>query len=172
MKNRVLSLFILLSVVFIASCSNSADNKDCENGDSIKVSEVAMIQIADFDKKASEFVDKNVKIEGTVSHICAHSGKKMFLFTAPNEDIFVKVTSETSFDAALEGSDVSVTGIVKEERITAEEVAQMEKEATAESCSHEGSLEIVNEYKQIMKESGKNYVSFYSIECESFEKKN
>lgn len=171
MKNRILSIILLFATVIIASCSNSGEKKDKDQKDSTQVSEISMIAIADFEKKASEFVDKQVKIEGTVSHICAHSGKKMFLFTTPNEDVMVKVTSETSFDQALIGSDVVVTGTVKEERITEEEVAQMEKEANAESCSHEASMEVVNEYKQIMKETGKNFVSFYSVECKSFEKK-
>ncbi len=187
MVNRLLAFLTFAIIIAFSSCSNSGKSES-ENKDSVAVDNLTLISVADFDKKAAEFVDKEVKIEGTVSHICKHGGKKMFLFTPPNEDIMVEITSETSFSADIEGSDVVVKGIVREERVTAEEITEMEKNVTGTSCSTESkdksqgevkptedeiqnNKELVNYYKELLKDSGSDHISFYSLECKSFEEK-
>lgn len=105
----------------------------------------------------------------------------------------------TSFDAELEGSDVLVTGIVnelvideaylleweeeiKEEMKKPKEEEQDEDEdegehehasgglgEKADQGEHESGLEQIENYRNQIKESGKDHLAFYSIECISYE---
>ncbi len=75
--------------------------------------EAIAIDTAEFATLAGDLLDQTVTIEGTVIHICRHSGKKMFI----SDDRVKIVVSESiaSFDAELEGSVVVIKGIIREE---------------------------------------------------------
>lgn len=95
-------LFLLtLAIGVLVSCNNPSQEEGTQ------------ITTTDFSKVAEGLVDKTVSIEGTVLHVCQHGGKKMFL----NEDRVKVIASEkvASFSTELQGSDVVIKGIIREE---------------------------------------------------------
>lgn len=182
---KTLFLLSVISLLIFSACNNGNQNHGTTDGDSsiVETDEIPTLSIITFEKEAEKYVDKKIKVEGTVSHICKHGGKKMHLFEAPVDSITVKVISEESFDANLEGSDVIVTGIMKEEKITAEEISQMEEDYKIECDGsvvkndakteedHAMKKEQIDYFKNLLEESGKGYISFYSIKFIELEKK-
>ncbi len=182
---------------FAFSCSTSKSDEETE----AKVMTVEQIV-----EKSAEFVDKEVVLEGTVSHVCKHGGKKMFLM-GENPDVKIKIVPNeklSSFEVDLEGSDVTVTGKVIELRIDEEYLAnweaeiKVELEAESEDTEHnieegnpkhlgthtekkkeeateeeevEDPYAGVKELRKELQDSGKKYLSFYSIECSEFKLK-
>ncbi len=123
-------LVLLAFIAILVSCNNSQNNTT----EKVTSDEPVTITVNDFLSKADEFVGKEVKIKGTVSHTCKHGGKRMFIFE-DNEDNRVKIEaseSVSSFDASLEGSDVLVSGILKELVIDEAYLAEWEQEASTE----------------------------------------
>jgi len=136
------------------------------------------------------YIDKDVVVNGTVSHVCAHGGKRLFLI-AENPDIVIKVipTEELGvFNKEVEGSIVNIYGKVKELRIDEAYIAEMEaemKEGVESEAAHTHDGEHNGEHKtveldstQIQKitdmrsevaASGKGYISQYWIECNKIE---
>jgi hypothetical protein len=192
-------LFLYLAfAALVVSCSNSQKNtsgKEADGSDTIK--EPVTITVNEFLAKAGEYVGQEIKIQGTVSHTCKHGGKRMFIFD-DNEDNRVKIEaseSVASFDASLEGSDVLVSGLLKELVIDEAYLTEWEQEVNAEMdepemesdttavAKHEGgglgeaadqgthvsALESISEYRKQIKESGKDHLSFYSVECLAYE---
>ncbi len=191
---KVLFIALIISA-FAYSCNTNKAEEETE------AKAMTVEQIVD---KSSEFVDKEVVIEGTVSHVCKHGGKKMFLM-GENPDVKIKIVPNeklSSFETDLEGSDVIVTGKVIELKIDEAYLANWESEIKieleAESKDTEHNIEegnpkhlgthkekkeeateeevedpyaAVNDLRKELKESGKKYLSFYSIECSEFKLK-
>lgn len=96
-------LFVAVAITLLASCNTQ--NKE----------EVTVVTAAEFATVAENLIDQTVTIEGTVLHVCKHGGKKMFI-----SDNKIKVIASeliASFDAELEGSDVMIKGIIREEAV-------------------------------------------------------
>ncbi len=180
------SLFLvsIISLLIFSACNNGNQNNGTTDGDSsvVETDDIPMLSIITLEEEAEKYVDKKIKVEGTVSHICTHGGKKMHLFEAPVDTITVKVISEKTFDVDLEGSDVIVTGTLIEKRITSDEINEMEEEYKiecdgsivkndAKQEENEDRKEQIDYLKELLEESGKGYISFYSIEFIELEEK-
>jgi hypothetical protein len=195
MIKKIFIIFVFAAL--FAACGNSNKNTTGDNNEMDTIQGPVTITVNDFLTKAEEFVGKEIKIQGTVSHVCKHGGKRMFVFD-DNEDNRVKIEASenvASFDASLEGSDVLVSGILKELVIDEAYLAEWEMEVndeannpeekadTTEVAVHENSglgeaadqgehvsaLESIAEYRNQIKESGKDHLSFYSVECLAYE---
>jgi len=197
---KKLSLIFLLSLVAIycGSGESAQETPQEAKGETIETAAntPVAVSIANFEAEAGNLVDKLVTVEGTVSHICRHGGKRMFL-VGENPDDNLKVLAGgaiTAFDVALEGSDVMVNGYVRESRVdetyldelekkTLENLKKTQEEAkeSAAAASHEGQtdeathniehkdpLQNIKDMKEQLKNNPKGYLSFYSIECASF----
>lgn len=174
-------LFLLaISGVFFTSCNQSAKDNAASLTDTITVT------VASFDTSAHSYVDRYVWIEGTVLHTCKHGGKRMFLADG-NDSITVEVTTGpdiVKFDETLIGSRVKVLGTLQELRIDTKYLNEWEAELKKPAENHEtgvhtaaaghedqtaqDKLATVNAYRQQLAESGKDHLSFYSIEAISF----
>jgi hypothetical protein len=80
-----------------------------------------------------KFVGKKITLTGTVTHVCKHGGKRCHL---TDTDADQKIRVETgdkvkAFDRAIEGSDLTVTGILRETRIDEAYLASWESEILA-----------------------------------------
>jgi len=64
-----------------------------------------------FEENAEEMEGKEVSVCGKVTHVCVHSGKRMFLGTSGEEVVIV--TSEEKFPEENMGKKVVVTGKIK-----------------------------------------------------------
>jgi hypothetical protein len=180
MTKKLFSILIL-SIFFIASCNqgtkeNSGDNK----------SDTARLTVLSFDTSAHSYVDKPVIIEGTVLHLCKHGGKRMFLVDG-TDSVRVEITAGqdiTKFEESLVGSRVRVFGTLKEERIDAKYLNEWENEVKKPVENHEAGihtgakghedqgvqekLDQINSYRDEIKKSGTDHLSFYSIEAAKF----
>ena len=179
-------LIIASAIILFAACNNGSSDENSDGVDSttVETEDVTQISVGDFELKAEEYIEQTIQIEGTVSHICKHGGKKMFIFQAPVDTVTVKITSNESFSVDLEGSDVIVTGIVKEERITAADILEMEEELKEHENEEENdgendeehhdkhiSQETIDYYNALLEKSDKDYIAFYTLECVEYEEK-
>lgn len=197
-------MFLLaLSLSLIIGCGMKSDEA------TEKVTEVTVAQAL---QQADQLVNKAVKLEGTVVHVCKHGGKRMFV-TGDNPDERLKITAGAdigAFDVSLEGSVVEVEGVIKEQRIDAAYIDQRKIDIASDEKSEKGEIEHTGEehshehdskshsheqkddqdnsseddhhskeeelkqlqaLKQKLADSGKDYLSFYSVECTKFAEK-
>ena len=174
--------FLSMALILLASCNQGSKTPAVAAAE-----DTAKLTVASFDTSAYRFVDKPVWIEGTVLHTCKHSGKRMFLVDG-TDSIRVEVTAGpdiVKFDETLVGSRVRVLGLLKEERIDEKYLSDWENEIKKPKENHEAGvhtgaighedqtaqdkLNQINELRADIKKTGKDHLSFYSIETISFE---
>jgi hypothetical protein len=176
-------LFPLMLVIFftIAACNQGTkETAETTKNDTIRLA------VLTFEKQADSCIDKPVIIEGTVLHLCKHGGKRMFLVDG-TDSIRVEVTTGPNivkFDEALVGSRVRVFGTLKEERIDSKYLNEWEAEVKKPEANHDvgvhtgakghedqgakEKLEQIDAMRADLKNSGKDHLSFYSIEATKF----
>ena len=181
------SALILSLNIGCNSCGNQAT-------DSTKVSNV--LTVDSFMVAPEKWANKEVLVSGTVSHVCRHSGKKLFLFGADAEKT-VKINaggSFSTFDLKYEGLDVEITGtVVEDQKIDAnylnewesdikkmvadkdQKVCNEENKAISGQTNVKGSEEQavedpyadVKAFRKKLADSGKTYISVYAINCKT-----
>jgi hypothetical protein len=184
--------FALIAVLLITvSCENSTQKASNNEVEVAVVEEVIPLDLADFSEKAGDLVGKQVELYGMIDHVCKHGGQKMFLVNEDGEVRVKIVTGENmaAFNTELEGESVNVIGIVDELRIDEEYLKEWEEEVLAglegddgekgekvHMGEHQGSesgenpeLGQINDYRKKIAESGKNYISFFSVICVDYE---
>ena len=164
------AVMLIAFSALIISCSNNADKNPASE---VAAYQMPTIELIDFDTKAADFIDKEVKVAGIVDHVCKHGGKKLFLV---NDDADVHVESDTRFDDALIGSEVIVTGVVREFRVDEGYCLKMEednikshKEGETDQEQFDNKIAMIKEYRDEMNEKGVDHLSYYSLEYVSLE---
>jgi hypothetical protein len=174
-------IIALLPALFLFACNNAG--KDAAQN---AKADTARLTVASFDTAAHSWVEKPVIIQGTVLHTCKHGGKRMFLADGV-DSITVEVTTGANiakFDDALIGSRVQVIGTLKEERIDSKYLNEWEAEVKKPAENHDAGihtaakghedqgvqekLDQINALRDELKKSGKDHLSFYSIEAISY----
>jgi hypothetical protein len=163
-------LILLIAGMFVfSSCSkdNSATEKPV---DAEKVYAMDDLLSDDF-----EYKDGKVTIEGLCVHVCAHSGKKMFIVgDDPNNKLQIFTSDAIStFNKEFEGSKLRVSGTLEEEKIDMNYIKEWEAEIAAENageksdekaaCAFEESMKKVDWYKKRIENSKKGYISNYTM---------
>lgn len=170
-----------------------AFNSGCNNN---KQAESTVLSVDSFLVSPEKWAGKDVNITGTVSHVCRHSGKKLFLFGAdPEKTVKINAGGEVSaFDLKYEGTDIEITGtVVEDEKIDANYLNEWEAEIKAKigdkdlkvcdadnkaiSVQNEDKAAAkdtvedpyasVKEFRKKLEESGKTYISIYAINCKT-----
>jgi len=124
---KKITFLALLAILVSAGSLFAQDNMRAKPAAVAEVQSATIITPEKFQDFAAENVGKEVEISGMVIHVCKHGGKKMFLI-GEDPDMRVKITASEKisvFEPALEGSTVSVKGII--EPIEEEEVPEEEK---------------------------------------------
>ena len=160
----------LIAIVFSLIMACKSETKQVENNEVESTEEITAtpeLALADFDEKAGNFVDKEVKVKGIVDHVCKHGGKKLLLVTDEGD---AHVFSDERFDEALKGSEIVVTGVVEEERIDEAYLLKMEEDnikSHSEGKSNEEQFEAkkkhVQQYRDEMKTKNVDHISNYSL---------
>lgn len=160
--------FLLALATFVFSCQNegekSSDPKDA----------VAVLTVENFEEKAADYVGQIVNISGTVDHTCKHSGKRMVII-GENPEYRLKIESGEvdQFNRELEGSDVSVNGVVTELRMDENYLNDWEEEIRTNHADDEdggeSELESVKQYREELAKSEKGYLSLYGMDCVNYE---
>lgn len=184
---RLFTLCTLALAFTFASCQGSQKKAQAEEKTAEVKVETTVVTPEKVMNEGASLVNQEVFIEGTVTHVCRHGGKKCSL-AGTTEGAFVQIMARgeiSKFEDALIGTAIKVKGTVKERRVTKEMVAEQEKEAQtamekaeksdAENkkevkahCSH--SMHNVNKMKQWMTDNNKEYYPIYFVEGVSFEK--
>jgi hypothetical protein len=184
-------LFMIFAVAaMIAGCNDV--NQPLDNA-----TEIVALTTTEFNKVAPELAGDTVLVKGLVDHACRHSGKKMFIVD-PETSEGLRVDAGkivTGFDNSLEGSVVLVTGVVMERRIDEaylnEWESEVHEECAAEQAYAEGEvadaeteaetgeeteeaeaaedLDKIAKLRQQVLESEKGYISFFHLECISYD---
>jgi hypothetical protein len=143
MVKRICTLVLIATL--ISSCGN---NKKSSADTAVKVEFAALAQ------NPGDFINKNIKVEGKVVHVCPHTGKKMFI-VGENPDIMLYVSAGENtpkFPMDLMGKTISVEGRI-ERVVTAEKPAEAEvlpvkeKAACCDSAS-KGKMECADTVKK------------------------
>ncbi|HAF30152.1 MAG TPA: hypothetical protein DCG75_14015 [Bacteroidales bacterium] len=187
MIKKVLGVLAVTAIMF--SCGNKEQKNTSQTAGGEEAccdKTVTKVTVDEVIKDMQAYVDKNIQIGGMVNHICAHGGKRMFII-GTDPDVAIKITPNEEigiFEKELEGSNVLVTGTVKELRIDEEYVKNLENELASgadNEAIHDHSAgthdeEADNEKKaQIdamrsrIAETENGYYSQYWIEASKFE---
>lgn len=179
--------FFWISILLLSFTFACTENK----------TETEIISVTKIAENAVKFVGKEVSITGTVEHVCKHGGKRLFIFDENDPTKRFKITAGPeigTFKVELEGSDITVTGVINETRIDEAYLDNWESEVSAEKpeVAHEGhehtngeateeehneedeiaeSLEKIKNMRETLEKSGKEFLAFYDMECKSFEEK-
>ena len=127
-------------------------------------------------KDVDKQVGKEVKVRGTVTHVCKHAGKKCFIMDDDGVTTLQVMAGGkiTAFGQDLMGSEIEATGTVKEHRIAKEDIDKDEKSATEEKSHQHGEdgsmerceavLSNVKMMREWMEKNKKDYFAIYYID--------
>ncbi len=187
MKNIFLFSFLLF--FYGVSYSNGVENPFFQDVKS-KKSETTKISIKDFDKDASKYIGKTVEISGIVDHVCKHGGKKMFLVDSKSDGRVKIMLGDdlAAFTQELVGETVKVIGIVDEMKVDEDYINNMESDSEEKVKTKDKELHLkgehehdgnkkeehdqkdkIKELRNKLKNSGKDYLSFFSIKAIEYE---
>ncbi|UCG27023.1 MAG: hypothetical protein JSV24_08585 [Bacteroidales bacterium] len=178
--------FGLLISFILFSCGTTTQQENNEG--ELQLTEVSLTDLLEH---PDNYVDKNILVGGIVDHVCRQTGKKMFIVDQ-NADNRLRINvgkDIASFDVELEGNDVLIEGIFQElvvdedylskweaelgsqEEPSETEHAQTELGEMADQGEHVGDMEQIQSLREQLETSGKEQISFYSVECMKFSKK-
>lgn len=149
---------------------------------------VAVITVGELLKEPEAYVDREIKVEGLVTHVCKHSGQRLHLSSGQGADrIRVEAGGDIKrFERDLEGSEIVATGILRKQVIDEAYIEEMERngrgpkgmhaedenEAAEGEGAEPGAGEQAQNMRKMLKEQGTDRIVMYWLEGESFEEKN
>lgn len=164
-----LLLLTLLLVSLIACQSKKTEQAQTSNA----------YELETLMKEIDQKVDQEILVDGFVTHVCKHSGKKCFI---TNETGKVSIQIMTGgeiemFDKELVGSTIRVKGVVKESQTLSPEDLQSREERmlamqtegslNADQCDAE--LASIEDMRKWMTENSKEFYTIYRIDGLSYE---
>jgi len=175
MMKKIVFVFALVAVLISCKTETKKTEATEEKATEQVVVETPEIAVGDFDTKAGDFIDKELKVTGIVDHVCKHGGKKL-LVVDDNGD--AHIVSDVRFDEALKGSEVTITGIVKEERIDEAYLLKLEEdnikshsEGKSNKEQYENKMKHIAEYRAKMAKDSIDYISNFSLKYVSHKEK-
>ncbi len=171
MKNLLLIALVLLS----AACqSNKTNNNTTQTAEEPAKAFVVEQLLAD----AETMIDKEVSVQGHVTHTCKHSGKRCFI-VGDNPQLSIRIEAGgkiQGFNRELVGSTITVKGILKERRLSEEYLEQWEEKVKAKEAKEDGTAETcaaemsnISNMRQWMEDNNKDYYSIFYINGISYE---
>ncbi|MCY1634255.1 hypothetical protein [Marinifilum sp. D737] len=168
-------LSLLAMCILMLSC-NSVQKEKTEKKEVAQIKHAAL-SIEQVMQTAADNVGKEVYFQGTVNHVCAHSGKRCILKTADGKlSIRVEATGKLEgFTKELAGNDLIVTGTLREKRLDTDYIDKWEADVKAkhvdeekgEHCSSE--MANIKEMRDWMKENNKDYYAIYYVDGTAYE---
>lgn len=175
-------LFYTLAVaIMMVSCAgnSSKSNESTTNEQTAEVATTKSYKLNDLLNVAETLVDKEVTVVGTITHTCKHSGRRCFMVGEDQKTSFrieARGGSIGGFNRELIGSELAVTGILRENRLTNEYLDAWEEkvqenagkeDGSAESCAAETNN--IQSMRDWMKKNNKEYYSLYYMDGSSYE---
>ncbi|MCG8309181.1 MAG: hypothetical protein MI975_17445 [Cytophagales bacterium] len=161
--------FLLLASLLAVACNRPVQTTE-ENA---VAGQEKVMAIGDFMEIAIDSLEKEVKIKGTVSHVCSHSGRRCFIVdSAGNHSVRVEAKGNIqAFNRELSGMDIVVSGTVKEKRLYTDFLDEWEAKVKAKEkdiedggkhCSAE--LENIQSMRNWMAKNNKDYYSIIYLD--------
>lgn len=182
----------LATTSLLSACGGNR-NASSETSDATELRADAPLDVDALLASAESLTDKEVSVEGVCTHICKHGGKKIFLMGSDDTNtIRVESGALGAFDAKCVNAIVRVKGILKEQRVDEAYLRAWEErlEAQAAEQHSEGEAGCSTEKKARREtastpaariadfrakiaarteKEGKDYLSFYFLEAQSYE---
>jgi hypothetical protein len=119
------TLFALLGLSVLFSCTAPTNQKKDE-----KQAQLSALTVDELQKQAKDLVGKEVKLKGTVTHVCKEAGARCFVMGS-NEDVIIRIEAGKigSFSQEQMGNDIEVRGILREVQIDEADLKEMQKAA-------------------------------------------
>lgn len=117
MKKLILTSLIAL---LLFSCGNQKKQVQTANNEPDIVP--VALSVDDLYKNATDMVDKEIVVTGTVMHVCQQGGERCFLMGS-NENINIRVEAGEkigAFSQELMGSNLQITGVLKQVKTEAD----------------------------------------------------
>lgn len=193
MKTKKLTIAIaLMAMTFIGtSCGNKQQKSASEA--TTEQSASSALEIDSLLANAENLAGQEVTIEGVCTHTCKHGAKKIFLMGSDDPQV-IRVEAGTlgAFDPKCVNSIVRVTGTLKEQRIDEAYLQNWEAQLKAQAAEKHGTGEAGCDSEKKARgetanspeariadfrakiadrkaETGKEYLSFYFMEANSYE---
>ena len=189
MKTKLMMIAAMMAACFtMVSCGNA--KKQSQPAEQVATAAMSFDEVM---AKAADLVDQSVTIEGVCTHTCSHGAKKMFLVGSDDsKTLRIEAGELGAFDTKVVNNNVTVKGILKEERIDEAYLVDWENRVKANTQEHHGDGEggcdteknargetanteegrIADFRAKIAAEkaaTGKEYLSFYHVVAESYE---
>lgn len=172
MKNFI----YLTALLFVWSCTSSTSKQESETATAeVVAQEIAIINVESLLEGAEAYDGKEVKVTGTVTHVCKHSGKRLHLLGSDQKTMVrLEAGDIGQFERELEGSEIVAKGIFRREVIDEEYLAKWADELGKEG-DHKSSDEQEEEkgkmerYRNMMKETEDGYLENFWVDGISFE---
>ena len=157
-KLLLLSVFALV----LFSCGNQKNKKQTAVQATPKA---VVLSVDDLMKQSADLADKEIVVKGTVMHVCTHSGQRCFIMGS-NEDITIRIEAGDkigSFSQELMGSDIEITGILREVKTEAQAHNPGQQEGEHKNGEHKEDAATENAHK-IIADSQEDAKTVYFIE--------
>jgi hypothetical protein len=176
---KIFQIIISLFFLMVYSCTGPENSGSAGSETSSEIPEKLMVdQILE---QAEDFTDKKVQVEGMVSHVCRHSGKRLHL-TSKFSGKMIRVEAAegiNQFARELEGSDIVVEGVLHKQVIDEDYLAKWENEGLEGQGVHiehgseeaEAREEQIRSMRKRLQESGKDQLVSLWIDGNSFQVK-
>lgn len=173
-------LLLLMAATLIFACNSAPKKAKVETDKTetvVKVKENIVVN-SNVNKvlaSASENVNKEIVLFGKVKHVCQHSGKRCFIEDKDGNSIKIEASGELKgFNKEIMGMNIKVKGILKEQRISEEEINKIAAAQKAEKEEGHCGTESDNilKMREWMKANSKDYFAFYYVEGTEYEINN
>ena len=172
-------LFLAAVLFLMTGCANKKTEQSSDVAiDVTTVKEAKVYTLDELLANAESLLEKTVTVRGSVTHTCVHSGKRCFIVGEdPNVSMRIEAKGEIGgFNRELIGSELAITGVLKERRLTKEYIDQYEKEVNEKAATEDGSAEScaaelsnIQGMKDWMEANGKDFYAIYFMDGESYE---
>ncbi len=165
MKRLLLFMFVTFSTLSLYA----------QNDSKVIDKNTVEISVEVFQKRAADFVGKNIYVTGIVDHVCKHGGKKVMLVSEDGEASLKVMASDkiSKFDKKIEGENLKVLGTVTEFKMDDTFLNEREKKVKEHhkptDPEYKEDMEWIQEKREEIKKSKKGYLSFYSMDGISYE---
>ncbi len=176
-------IYTLVAALTIVSCagngSNSNKNSATTSSSATRTASGEKIYtIVELLEDGQKMADKEVTVKGVVTHTCKHSGRRCFIVGDDQKTSFrIEAKGEIGgFNRELTGSELAVTGMLRENRLTAEYLNAWEdkvkeregkEDGSAESCDAE--TRNIAAMREWMTKNKRDYYSVFFLDGTSFE---
>ena len=157
-RSTFIFIIACIATLSIVGCKNTNKKTQQENTTEISL--------------ASKALDVNGLLKGVVKHTCSHSGRRCFIADSTGK-LTIRVEAGgniQSFNKELVNSEIVVTGVLQEQRLSQEYIDNWEKEVAeeeakgdkdADHCDSEKNS--IQQMREWMKNHNKNFYSIYYV---------